>query len=334
MIPTPLISICIPAYNCQDEIKKTLKSVLFQTYHNYEIVISINQSTDNTLLSVKECSKSNPLIRYVIQPCFLSMSENMNASLRMAKGDYIMLLPADDLLADQDSLLFLINLAVKYPKASLIAGRFDFITSKGVFYKKNISIKQALKREWYMPPEKAFLKALQGLPGELSSRLIKRNKVIDEHFIDEHLDRVNTWDLYSRVSFHGGMVVTSKLISYYRLHDTNPDKVLKDRLKTIQDIFFITPIQAKYCSTRGVSQDMFRKHVLEPRLFFFRLVVEMKSERKEIVDVILFLIDKHYPEMRKNSYWPYSNIYKFYWNSLYERFKVLIKKIIKTNINN
>lgn len=44
----PFISIIIPTYNHANFLKKSLKSVLNQKYHNWEIIVIDNESTDDT----------------------------------------------------------------------------------------------------------------------------------------------------------------------------------------------------------------------------------------------------------------------------------------------
>ena len=50
---TDLVSICIPAYNNEKDIKGTLESLLEQTYKNIEIVVVDDASTDSTAAIVE-----------------------------------------------------------------------------------------------------------------------------------------------------------------------------------------------------------------------------------------------------------------------------------------
>jgi len=58
MVKEKLVSICIPTYNAEKTIEKTLQSILNQTYRNLEIIIVDNASTDSTLRTL---NKSNYL---------------------------------------------------------------------------------------------------------------------------------------------------------------------------------------------------------------------------------------------------------------------------------
>jgi len=48
-----LISVCIPTYNSEKYIEECINSVLSQTYQNIEIIVSDNNSQDNTLKVIK-----------------------------------------------------------------------------------------------------------------------------------------------------------------------------------------------------------------------------------------------------------------------------------------
>ena len=46
---TPLVSICIPTYNGAKYVEETIECAINQTYRNIEIIITDDQSTDNTI---------------------------------------------------------------------------------------------------------------------------------------------------------------------------------------------------------------------------------------------------------------------------------------------
>ena len=48
-----LISVCIPTYNSEKHIEDCINSVLTQTYNNIEIIISDNNSEDETVKIIK-----------------------------------------------------------------------------------------------------------------------------------------------------------------------------------------------------------------------------------------------------------------------------------------
>ena len=62
-----LISVIIPTYNSEKFIKKTVISVLKQTYRNLEIVIVDDCSKDSTRTIIEELSQKDRRIRYIFQ---------------------------------------------------------------------------------------------------------------------------------------------------------------------------------------------------------------------------------------------------------------------------
>jgi len=92
----PLVSICIPSYNTDKYIAAAIQSVLDQSYANMEIIITDNCSTDKTADIIK--SFHDPRIRHFINEKNFGVEYNWNKAIRLAKGKYVKLLCADDIL--------------------------------------------------------------------------------------------------------------------------------------------------------------------------------------------------------------------------------------------
>ena len=89
-------SICIPNYNYEAYLGRTIQSVLAQTYSDFEIVVSDNASTDKSVQVVQ--SFSDPRITLRVNACNIGFAGNLDRAARMATGDYLILLSSDDLL--------------------------------------------------------------------------------------------------------------------------------------------------------------------------------------------------------------------------------------------
>ena len=64
----PIISIGLPVRNGAKSIKKVLNSILQQTEQNYELIISDNNSNDQTFLEIEPFIKTDERIKYFKQP--------------------------------------------------------------------------------------------------------------------------------------------------------------------------------------------------------------------------------------------------------------------------
>lgn len=89
----PKISVIIPTYNCGKYIPEAIDSVLSQTYKDLEIIVIDDGSTDNTKEVLK---KYEGKIRYICRERG-GVSKARNSGLKIASGQYIAFLDADDI---------------------------------------------------------------------------------------------------------------------------------------------------------------------------------------------------------------------------------------------
>lgn len=90
---TPLVSVCIPAYNCELYIEETLHCLCAQNYSNIEIIIVDDGSTDGTAESIRK--QTDTRIKLVSKPNKGAASAR-NAAYNLSKGVYIIFFDADD----------------------------------------------------------------------------------------------------------------------------------------------------------------------------------------------------------------------------------------------
>ena len=89
----PTISIIIPAYNAESTIKKTIKSVLKQTFGDFEIIVIDDGCTDRTVEIVRAINDPRIAI-FSYQNGGLPTARNRG--IQQAKGEYIAFLDSDD----------------------------------------------------------------------------------------------------------------------------------------------------------------------------------------------------------------------------------------------
>ena len=92
-----LVSIITPTWNCAPFICETIKSVLAQTYQNWELIISDDCSTDNTYKVVEPYLAMDSRIKYICNDHNSGAAVTRNNALRVAKGHWIAFLDSDDL---------------------------------------------------------------------------------------------------------------------------------------------------------------------------------------------------------------------------------------------
>ena len=85
----------IPAFNAAEYIRETLHSVLAQTYRALEVIVVDDGSADATGSIVKEFVKKDARV-HLVRQCNAGVGAARNTAIRMARGEYIAPLDADD----------------------------------------------------------------------------------------------------------------------------------------------------------------------------------------------------------------------------------------------
>ena len=93
----PLVSIGLPVYNGENFLEETLRSLLGQSFTNYELIISDNASTDRTQEICERYAASDSRIRYYRNETNLGAAWNFNRVFLLSRGEYFKWAAHDDL---------------------------------------------------------------------------------------------------------------------------------------------------------------------------------------------------------------------------------------------
>lgn len=94
----PRISVVIPVFNSKKYLKETIESVLAQTFQDWELLV-VNEfgSDDGSAEIISEYSQKDSRIYLIQNTEPLGLAESLNKGIRLARGEYIARLDADDL---------------------------------------------------------------------------------------------------------------------------------------------------------------------------------------------------------------------------------------------
>jgi glycosyltransferase involved in cell wall biosynthesis len=90
------ISVIIPAYNAESFIAETLNSVLTQTHRDLEVIVIDDGSTDQTPKIIEKIAREDARVCLVLQQN-AGVAAARNAGIRVAKGEWLAFLDADDI---------------------------------------------------------------------------------------------------------------------------------------------------------------------------------------------------------------------------------------------
>lgn len=114
----PYISIIIPLYNKEAIVKRSIQSVLNQSFQDFELIIVDDGSTDNSVSIVKTIYDDRVTL---IQQSNRGPSAARNTGTRYAKGEWIIFLDADDEMYE-NALMNFYTYSNKYSNANMFLG--------------------------------------------------------------------------------------------------------------------------------------------------------------------------------------------------------------------
>lgn len=215
----PLISIIIPYYNCKEYIAETLQSIEMQTYMNIETIV-VNDGSDRqntayieSLIQRKKAEQKN--IHYAYQTN-KGVSSARNTGGRLACGDYILFLDADDKL-HPEFIQKTLSAFIHTPNCVLAYTKAEFFDAKA--------------GEWKLPPYAGIKSLLMGNKIPVTA-LHRMSDFIRLHGFDETLQNHEDWDYWIRLLKDGGAVAyLTDILFFYRKRQNNSS--LSDSLLNI-----------------------------------------------------------------------------------------------------
>jgi len=148
------ISLITVTFNAEATIKRCIESVIAQNYKNLEYIIIDGGSTDRTLQIV---GQFNEYVNILISEPDKGVYDAMNKGIRLASGDIVGTLNADDYFAD-NNVLTSVSEAFFNPGVKILYGNLDYVKSDLTISRKwrTKAYKGGLYNWGWMPPHPTF----------------------------------------------------------------------------------------------------------------------------------------------------------------------------------
>ncbi|WP_281226444.1 glycosyltransferase family 2 protein [Flavobacterium aquiphilum] len=134
MLNNPLVTIICLCYNHDAYVVESLNAVLNQSYPSIELIIVDDCSSDNSTKVISNWLAKNPEVQFVTNETNLGNTKSFNKALKLAKGEFIIDLAADDILLP-NCLTLQIEAFKKnsYKNLGVVYGNVELITENGAF---------------------------------------------------------------------------------------------------------------------------------------------------------------------------------------------------------
>ena len=245
-------SVVIPSFNRVNYLKKSVNSVLCQTYKKFEIIVIDNNSSDGSQNYIR--SLKNPKIHLLSTNNFGSIAKSRNIGIENAKGNLIAFLDSDDYWHPDK---------LKYVSQKIMEEKLDMVSHDRyvVDSEDQILIDNNYKNKKIKSNILKYLISKKNLYStstiSIRKEFLNQNKILfDERLI---LSTVEDYDLWIRLTIKKIRVgnINSRL-GYYRVHKNNASK---NHIQQIKAALFVKKKNLRY--------------ILENKLFNFKDLLEI-----------------------------------------------------------
>lgn len=202
-------SVVIPLYNKEQSISSTINSVLNQTYHNFELIVVNDGSTDNSLQVVSQIE--DPRIRIIDKPNG-GVSRARNRGVKEARYEWIAFLDADDLWRG-NHLAEVADMMKLFPDEKVFTTSFEYSDGRKLF--RNPRTSRIIKIENYY--KEALNESL------ICSITIVLHKTCFDMVggFNPKLSRGEDLDMWGRLAREYTIVKSSEVTALYRIDAEN-----------------------------------------------------------------------------------------------------------------
>lgn len=285
----PLVTLYVVTKNHEKYVAKCIKSALNQSYHNIELHIIDDNSSDKTVAQISKIISKKKKIKFFKNKKTLGLQKIANQVIKNCNGDYLLRLDGDDWL-DENAILNLVTKAISDKKIGAVCGSYYYVNNKNDIIGEE---KNPNKNNDLIAPHGACT--------------LFKNKILKEmggYAID--VKSQDGWDAWYKIrkKYKIAYVITS--IFYYRQHSkslTRSKNLLKDRNKILQNFYklnfgddnkksvCIIPIKNNYIQKKNIAFMKYKKKFLLD--INIDLMLQNKSLNKLIISSSDRLIEKY-----------------------------------------
>lgn len=241
-----LVSIVIPAYNAARYLSETIVSVINQTYTNWELIVVNDGSKDETLTIAKSFANKDPRI-HIVDKSNTGVSDSRNTGIKVAKGDVLFFLDADDVW-NIDNITEKIK-RLNEPSCHAVYSACEIIDEKSVSFSRFLSGSANLRLEDMLLSKGNYTTAPSGIA-------VKRNVLDKIGGFDTNLSNNADQDFFIRILATGFKIAyIPDTLWKYRMHGNSMSKNValleKDLLyvfnKAAKNNLFVSPAFKRRC---------------------------------------------------------------------------------------
>ena len=202
-----LVTIGIPIYNAEPYLEDAIKSILVQSYHNWELILVDDGSKDNSLRIAKQYEQQDTRIRVISDGINKKLPARLNQIICEARGEYIARMDADDMM-HSERIAKQLNFLQCNPQ-------FDLVSTSLISIKNNNEI---IGIRTYLPKQVTKKDALLGQSGILHASILAKKAWCERNLYNEVNALAEDYELWLSAAIKDDLKVgfLPEYLYYYR----------------------------------------------------------------------------------------------------------------------
>jgi glycosyltransferase involved in cell wall biosynthesis len=236
---TTCVSIILPSYNYARFLRERIRSIISQSFSDFELIIVDDASTDESLDIINEYAGRIRIKVIVHKINSGTVYQRWNEAASQATGDWLWFPNADD-GAHPRFLERLLDLIHRYPTAGIAYSRPMFMDETGCITSVHSNwysnAMTNLSGDYFSPGFKDLVFHTKGCYlTTASSLLIRRDAFATVGGFDTRLWGISDWDLYLKILHRYDFVYTAEPLAYYRSHGSNTTKTTNNVIMNLSN---------------------------------------------------------------------------------------------------
>ncbi len=130
----PKLSVIMSVYNGEKYLNEAIDSILNQTFKDFEFIIIDDASSDKTLSIIKQYNDKDKRIVLIQNEKNIGLTKSLNKGIKLAKGDYIARMDADD-VSKNERFQYQIDFLQRNQDITIVGTYMAFIDKNGKKFK-------------------------------------------------------------------------------------------------------------------------------------------------------------------------------------------------------
>ncbi|MCK9309357.1 MAG: glycosyltransferase family 2 protein [Candidatus Cloacimonetes bacterium] len=236
------VSVVVANYNNAQYLQKCLDSLLTQSYHDFEVLVFDDCSTDNSRQLIDTYTRKDKRFKLINLPQNKGIAYVRSICLSYCVGEYVAILDADD-YSHPNRLLAQANYLDKHQDTVIVGSNYGVIDSNGKIKNRQKAIPTTdTELRWRLSIGNVYIH---------STVMFRKSAALTAGGYDPDIECSEDMDLYCRLMPLGKLASIPKLLSYWRTHNSSYSK--REPGKILEGTYRVLANNAKQILNREIS---------------------------------------------------------------------------------